>query len=355
MYSDTWAMKITAIFIIFLGIYSFELNGQITHRDQELKILKAVFGKFKPETKGVPEYYPLYDITEDIRQKVNSGKFDIVVSDVLIENKTIQGDKPSLRVIYKTDGEERTVMVPEGHVLDLSRDIPESQLVLESGVPEWLTPYPGSLVYTTPSGNSRTVRLESVPQPIELTGAWDVDFKTEEGVSIGTTLEGLRSWTEFTEANIKYFSGTARYKKVFILPDKIFQSNEELELDLGSVAINAGVTLNGKYIGALWKAPFRIKISDFVKKGMNTLEVSVTNLWPNRLIGDEQFTLDYERKGDKIKQLPSWLLNHTERTSERTTFASWKHWGKDDELKTSGLLGPVKITRYNRVKLKSDD
>jgi len=53
--------------------------------------------------------------------------------------------------------------------------------------------------------------------------------------------------------------------------------------------------------------------------------------------------LDYERKGDKLKKLPEWLLHKTPRPSERTTFSSWKHWRKDDALLSSGLLGPVKL------------
>ena len=39
----------------------------------------------------------------------------------------------------------------------------------------------------------------------------------------------------------------------------------------------------------LWKPPFRLDISDVVKSGKNELEVKVTNLWVNRLIGDEHF------------------------------------------------------------------
>jgi len=90
-------------------------------------------------------------------------------------------------------------------------------------------------------------------------------------------------------------------------------------------------------------APFKIKISTFITQGLNTLEVKITNLWANRLIGDEYLPLDFARKGNKIKKLPDWLLKQTKRPSERTTFSSFKHWDKEDELQMSGLLGPVKI------------
>ena len=89
-----------------------------------------------------------------------------------------------------------------------------------------------------------------------------------------------------------------------------------------------------------------------MKKGTNTLEIEVTNLWPNKLIGDESVSLDYERKGNKIKKLPDWLLNNKERPSKRTTFSSWKHWSKDDALLTSGLLGPIKININKVLKIE---
>lgn len=124
-----------------------------------------------------------------------------------------------------------------------------------------------------------------------------------------------------------------------------------LELDLGNVKEIAGVIVNEQHLGILWKKPFRINIEEAVKKGNNTLEVRVTNLWPNRLIGDEQLPLDYERKGNRIKQWPDWLINDTERPTGRTTLPAFKHWSKDSELLPSGLLGPVRIVVYKANEL----
>ena len=113
--------------------------------------------------------------------------------------------------------------------------------------------------------------------------------------------------------------------------------------------------VNGKNAGILWKAPFRMHIDGFVKKGKNILEVKIINLWPNRLIGDEKLPLDIERNGDKTKALPEWLINNTERNSGRLTFPSWSHYSKDDELLTSGLLGPVKIRASKIISIKNND
>ena len=60
----------------------------------------------------------------------------------------------------------------------------------------------------------------------------------------------------------------------------------------------ARVKLNGNDLGVLWKAPYRVEIGQFAKAGENTLEIEVTNLWINRMIGDENLPEDSERNGD---------------------------------------------------------
>ncbi|WP_242204139.1 glycosyl hydrolase [Aestuariivivens insulae] len=322
---------------------------------EELKILKAVFGKFKPETKGVPKYYPLLDITGVIQQKINSGEYEILVDDAFIDNQSAEGDKPEVRVTYETDGEEYTKIVSKGQILKLSKPMAKPQLVLNSGYQEWVTPYSGTLNYINTLGESNTVKIKSIPDPLELSGAWDVNFESPNGVSKIEKFDKLLSWSESSDESIRYFSGTASYTKKISLPRKFFRGNNEIELDLGSISVIAEVNINGNYVGTLWKAPFRVNISDFVKKGTNSLEIKVTNLWPNRLIGDEQFTLDYKIKGERLGTLPDWLLNNQQRLSNRTTLPSWKHWSKNDLLKTSGLLGPVKIQLYKKIKLESTD
>ena len=50
----------------------------------------------------------------------------------------------------------------------------------------------------------------------------------------------------------------------------------------------AELKINGTDCGILWKPPFESDISTVARPGTNTIEIKVTNLWPNRLIGDEQ-------------------------------------------------------------------
>lgn len=310
---------------------------------EALVITRALFGKFKAETKGVPKFYPYYDITDEIKNLVNSGIYDIRATDSLINNKEIEGFNTSLKITFSTDGETQTVIIPKGQMLKLSKDITKPSLVAANGKTRWVTPNIGEITYTDSSGKTSTAEVKSVPEPIVLNGTWDVSFPIKSVAPQTVTFNELKSWSAFTDENIKYFSGTASYKKDFILNDDVVKADKSLELDLGSVAVIAEVFINGESAGVLWKAPYRINIDAFVKKGKNSLEVKITNLWSNRLIGDENLPLDIERKGDKTKKIPSWLLNNTKRSSKRTTFPSWNHYKKEDALKTSGLLGPVKI------------
>ena len=110
----------------------------------------------------------------------------------------------------------------------------------------------------------------------------------------------------------------------------------------------AAVRVNGKDAGVLWKPPFTVEVTKFLKAGRNKLEVKVTNLWPNRLIGDEQYpddcTADGSWKTGPIPAWPEWLLKHQPRPEpHRVTFTTWKYYTKDSPLLPSGLLGPVRL------------
>jgi hypothetical protein len=65
--------------------------------------------------------------------------------------------------------------------------------------------------------------------------------------------------------------------------------NAKLVLDLGKVKEIAEVSVNGKPVGAIrWKPPFQADVISALKPGSNHIEVKVTNLWPNRIIGDRR-------------------------------------------------------------------
>ena len=322
---------------------------------QKLKVLKAVFGKFKAETTGIPVTHKTHDVTDKIQSLVNSGTYDILVSNELIGNKIPEGDKTVLKITYKTDGEEHSMLIPKGQFLKLSEDISKPELIFEDKAIHWVTPYAGTINFKSVSGETKSIEVKEVPKPIDLSSSWNVHFPLKAEKSSNETFHTLTPWSDHKNEAIQYFSGTATYTKEFVLSDEMLQSNKKIVLDLGSVSVIAEVIVNGKNAGVLWKSPFRINIGEFIKKGANTLEVSVTNLWRNRLIGDEKLPLDYPRKDERAKPLPDWLVNKTERMSRRTTFASWNHYDKNDDLLTSGLLGPVKLVSYETVILEDDE
>ncbi|KJF43511.1 glycosyl hydrolase [Draconibacterium sediminis] len=310
--------------------------------EEELKIRKAVFGKFERGVPGIPAGNPVYDVTAHIREKVSSGQLDIPVDDRLVNERSVSGKK-SLHVVYSTNGEPHSVKVDEGGTLSFAQAIPKSKLITGNGKVYWVTPYAGKLTATTSSGKTEATQVRYVPEPIELIGSWEVSFSSKTANDTKENFEQLISWSTFQDDDIRYFSGTASYHKHFTVPAGLLKTDHSLQLDLGDVKVIAEVILNGKNLGVLWKSPFRININDAVQEGTNTLEVRITNLWPNRLIGDEQLPLNYKRKGPNVAEWPEWLLQRTERPGARVTFAAFKHWNKDSDLLSSGLLGPVRI------------
>ncbi len=318
----------------------------------ELKILKAVFGKFEGGIAGIPVSASVVDVTEKIQSMVSLGEVEILVNDNLFNVEPDNNRQKALRIVYSTNGAEHTLTVRKGSALKLAQAMPEPRLVSKSGETTfWATPYPGRMTFTTSTGKTKTLKVKSVPEPIVLSGAWDVNFPSAIGNAVHTSFDELLSWANATIEDIRYFSGTASYKKQFHVPAGFVKKGHALQLDLGDVKVIAEVILNGKNLGILWKVPYLVNLDDAVKKGNNTLEVKITNLWPNRLIGDEQLPLDYVRKGNDVAEWPDWLLNKTDRPTNRVTLPAFKHWNVDSALLPSGLIGPVKLIMYKEIKI----
>lgn len=186
---------------------------------------------------------------------------------------------------------------------------------------------------------SRQLRSDPV---IPVKGPWELHFPPHWGAPPSITLDRLISWPHDTDQGVKYFSGTATYVKDLEIPADLLAKGNLLFLDLGEVKNLAQVKLNATDLGILWKPPFRVDIASAAKPGINHLEISVVNLWPNRLIGDEQLPEDVEWRADGgLAKWPLWLLNGKPSPTGRLTFTTWHHITKDMPLLPSGLLGPV--------------
>jgi hypothetical protein len=194
------------------------------------------------------------------------------------------------------------------------------------------------------AGGERSLTVGSLPKPITLDQPWTVDFVPGWGAPERIELPQLLDWTRHSDPGVRYYSGTATYRTVLKLPAEFVAKSDRVELDLGEVCVLAEIILNGQTLGVVWCNPFRVDITKAAQAGDNTLEIRVTNLWPNRIIGDEQYSPDVEWAGKALKDWPDWVKHGTPRPStNRLTFTTWHHWNKGDALLPSGLLGPVQV------------
>ncbi|MFA5816259.1 MAG: glycosyl hydrolase [Bacteroidales bacterium] len=150
---------------------------------------------------------------------------------------------------------------------------------------------------------------------------WKITFPGGRGAPKELMMNDLSDWTLSTIDGVKYFSGTARYSTTFNIPVSLGNNQNDLILDLGDVKEIAVVKINGVTVDTLWKQPYITSVSKFVKPGKNQIDIDVTNLWHNRLVGDAG-----KEGADRIT---------------RTNIQN--RYRKKMPLLPSGLIGPVVI------------
>jgi hypothetical protein len=175
---------------------------------------------------------------------------------------------------------------------------------------------------------------------------WDVTFKSIYDKEFKENFPELKDWSTHENQNIKYFSGLAKYTTSFTMDDDFtIMKNDRYYLDLGKVNYIARIFLNEKEAGTAWTAPWRVEITSLLKAGQNNLTIEVANLWPNRLIGDENFPLDavYSEKWNLLEEWPDWLINNDRRPTGRKTLPFYRAYSKENKLLPSGLIGPLEV------------
>jgi len=157
--------------------------------------------------------------------------------------------------------------------------------------------------------------------PIAAPTNWTLTFPSNWGAPPSVPLITLNSWSESTDPGVRYFSGTATYRTTLKLSAaQLAFSTRQLHLSLGEIHEVAAVRINGKPAATLWKQPWSTRIDTLLHPGSNTIEIDVTNLWPNRLIGDAQ-----------------------DSTAKHYTWTNITYYKKDSALLPSGMLGPVTL------------
>ncbi len=199
-------------------------------------------------------------------------------------------------------------------------------------IPLRLDPYGTTFViFRNPASAANSTLMLPAPHEVVVDGLdqalnfdWDVTFEPNRGApdqSVG--FHRLVSWSSFPEDfadELRYFSGTATYSKTIDVPQEDLALGGEVWLDLGDVENLAELIVNGKDLGVLWKTPFKIDVTGALKRGNNEIQIKVTNLWVNRMIGDQQ----------------PWSL-------KKYAFADFTPYKADSPLLPSGLLGPVHL------------
>lgn len=306
------------------------------------------------------------DVTAKVAAALAAGETEIPATNGLFGDPTVNHLK-RLRVEYTLDGKDITKSANENTSLvfiDTSGpDLPPTYQLRATaagegeGGAELIAFEPGPYQIKRTDGPAKLVTVPALPAPFNVQGPWTVRFQKDRGAPEQISMAALSSLSLSSTPGVRYFSGTADYSITFDLPADFLSSSRVLRLDLGAVREIAEVTLNGVNLGVWWKPPYHADVTPHLKPGANQLTVRVTNLWINRLIGDEQSADDCEWNGITIKKWPAWfdpkssnpLANRP--AKDRFTFTTWKHWHKDSPLPDSGLLGPVRLTPAARLKI----
>ena len=285
------------------------------------------------------------------------------------------GDVGSFKTYRRTDGNTDIVFVCNPSDTTATNTLPITQHAGGRNIELWnpynlsMEPFSGDSLTIEANGSRFLIITEKPIHQLEddslstllvshqkeervaaLADGWDIRFGEEGG------LEGqqLFDWSKSATPAIKYFSGTATYRNHFILEER--QVDGRIVLHLGDVKNMASVRINNKTFPVMWKAPFLLDITSAIHSGDNQIEIDVTNLWPNRMIGDEQEPDDIEwsepisfgpsKAGCFMTSIPEWLKKGEARPSQgRKTVVCFKFFTKDSPLLPSGLLGPVDIWR----------
>jgi hypothetical protein len=275
------------------------------------------------------------DVRAQVQAMVDDGKTTFMVADLVKAGDPAYGVVKTFSAVYTLDGETMHASGKDPDMVTLRQPTAAPERPVEvtadaNGKVSLLVREPGSYEWTTSSGQTAGIEIPSVPPAIEIAGPWHLTFPPKWGAPDPTTLTNLISWSDSADPGIKYFSGTATYTTTFIYPGTVSDTaGQKLLLDIGDIRVMAHVKLNGQDCGIVWKRPYRVDVTHVIKSGENQLEISVANLWPNRMIGDAA--------------LPE---------TNRLTWSSWEPFTTESKLLKSGLLGPVKIATFSACDAK---
>ena len=162
----------------------------------------------------------------------------------------------------------------------------------------------------------------------EITGPWEVTFDPKwGGPQKPVTFETLQDWTKRGEDGIRYYSGTAIYRKTFAWPGT---AGPDKQLAFWTWA-RCRIWRRCNSTATSWASSCAVEVAlpaNLLKPTGNRLEIRVANLWPIRLIKDAG--------------LPQ---------KQRLTWTTWNPYPPTHPLFSSGLLGPVRLLESSGLDL----
>ena len=203
--------------------------------------------------------------------------------------------------------------------------LPESLTLTAAGLH---TPIPGTYDITYADGTTKHITSGKESATISVTNPWTLTFPPNWGAPPSIQLTTLQSWSDSADPGVRYFSGTATYRTTLHLTPEQLAGLHSTWLSLSEVHEVAAIRINGQPAQTLWKQPWSARVDTLLHPGDNTIEIDVTNLWPNRIIGDAQSP-----------------------TEKHYTWTNIRYYKKDSPLLPSGLIGPVTLKPLYHLQL----
>jgi hypothetical protein len=225
----------------------------------------------------------------------------------------------TLDVSFRVTGKAPELWYAEtGEAVPASYKIAGGRTTLPLHLEPWGTVF---VVFREPTKETSRTLPEIVETKLAtLDDSWDVSFQPGRGAPASVKLDRLASWNDNADKGVRYFSGTGTYTKTIQASADWFRPGAKLWIYLGDVKNLAEVTVNGKSLGIVWHAPYRVDATSALKTGANEVTIKVTNAWVNRLIGDQQ-----------------------PEATTKYTFTDVTPYKANSPLLPSGLLGPVHL------------
>ena len=205
------------------------------------------------------------------------------------------------------------------------------------------------------NGDKRVINMNA-PIEKQIEGSWNITFMPKLAQPFKMIFKELKDFSLSGDTRIQYFAGSAVYKNSFRMSG--VNTNNQYLLDLGTMNDIASIKINGVDLGVTWYPPYVVDVSKAIRNGTNEIEITATNNWANRLIGDEKEPADFEWGADRdalgraMKSFPDWFVKDKPRPSAgRKSFVLWYYYRTNSQLKPAGLVGPVKLVTREIKKL----